>query len=66
MNNNYFVFLGNSRIRRSGLNPDSSPDGHHTNIDGTVCPGSSDPFYIVTYYIKWVTISWTHSSYFRW
>ena len=26
----------------------------------TVCPGSSDPFYIVTYYIKWVTTSWTH------
>ena len=25
----------------------------------TVCPGSSDPFYIVTYYIKWVTTSWT-------
>ena len=27
----------------------------------TVCPGSSDPFYIVTYNIKWVTTSWTHS-----
>ena len=26
----------------------------------TVCPGSSDPFYIVTYYINWVTTSWTH------
>ena len=25
-----------------------------------MCPGSSDPFYIVTYYIKWVTISWTY------
>ena len=25
----------------------------------TVCPRSSDPLYIVTYYIKWVTISWT-------
>ena len=24
-----------------------------------MCPRSSDPFYIVTYYIKWVTISWT-------
>ena len=29
----------------------------------TVCPGSSDPFYIVSYYIKWVTNSWTHSTY---
>ena len=28
----------------------------------TVCPGSSYPFYIVTYYIKWVTTSWTHST----
>ena len=23
---------------------------------------SSYPFYIVTYYIKWVTTSWTHSN----
>ena len=27
----------------------------------TVCPGSSDPFFIVTYYIKWVTTG-THST----
>ena len=27
----------------------------------TVCPRSSDPFYIVIYYTKWVTTSWTHS-----
>ena len=27
----------------------------------TVCPGSSDPFYVVSYYIKWVTTSWTYS-----
>ena len=26
-----------------------------------MCPGSTDPFYIVTYYIKWVTTSWTCS-----
>ena len=25
----------------------------------TVCPGSSDPFFVVTYYIKWFTTSWT-------
>ena len=30
----------------------------------TVCPGSSDPFYIVTY-MNWVTTSWTHSSILR-
>ena len=28
----------------------------------TACPRSSDPFYVVTYYIKWVTSSWTHSK----
>ena len=26
-----------------------------------MCPISSDPFYIVTYYMKCVTTSWTHS-----
>ena len=31
--------------------------GQNDNI--TVCPGSSDSFYIVTYYMKWVTTSWT-------
>ena len=30
---------------------------HHS----TICPRSSDPFYVVCYYIKWVTTSWTHS-----
>ena len=25
----------------------------------TVCPRNSDPFYIITYYINWVTTSWT-------
>ena len=29
----------------------------------TVCPGSSDPFYIVSYYIRYVTTSWTYSIY---
>ena len=28
----------------------------------TVCPGSFDTFYIVSYYIKWVTTSWTHGT----
>jgi len=27
-----------------------------------MCPRSSDPFYILSYYIKWVTTSWTHST----
>ena len=29
---------------------------------GPVCPKSSDPFFVVTYYIKWVTTSWTYST----
>ena len=32
----------------------------------TVCPISSDPFYIVCYYIQWVTTSWTHSTNLVW
>ena len=28
----------------------------------TVCPEISDPFYTVSYYIKWVTTSWTYST----
>ena len=28
----------------------------------TVCPRSSDPFYIVIYYKKWVTTSWTDGN----
>ena len=27
-----------------------------------ICPRSSYPFYIVTYYIKWVIASWTDSK----
>ena len=32
----------------------------------TVCPRSRDSFYIVTYYIKWVTTSWTDGMYGLW
>ena len=28
----------------------------------TLCQGSSGPFYIVIYYIKWVTTSWTYCN----
>ena len=35
-------------------------DNSFLNIDiYTVCPKSSDPFYVVTYYKTWVTTSWT-------
>ena len=29
------------------------------NLTYTVCPRRCDPFYIVGYYTKWVTTSWT-------
>ena len=36
---------------------------HYAEIkENTICPGSSDPFYIVANYIKWVTTPWTYSS----
>ena len=28
----------------------------------TVCPESGNPFYIVTYYMKWFTTFWTYST----
>ena len=29
----------------------------------TICPRSTYPFRVVTYYVKWDTTSWTHSLY---
>ena len=29
----------------------------------TLCPRNSDPFYVLTCYIKWVITSWTYSNY---
>ena len=37
----------------------------HDDLD-TVYPRSSDPFYIVTIYIKWVKTSWTYSTTVMW
>ena len=31
----------------------------------TVCPRRSDPFYIVSYYIRLVTTSWTYNKQFE-
>ena len=35
---------------------------HDASQENTVFPRSSDPFYLVRYYIKWVTTSWTYGS----
>ena len=41
----------------------SNKTAHKTyKTNDTVCPGSSDPFYIGSYYIKWATTSWTYST----
>ena len=34
-------------------------DSKENYVLSTICPRSSDPFYIVTYYMKRVTTSWT-------
>ena len=52
----------------SSLRVETTPTPHHIlpqngHLVYTVCPKSSDPFYIVSYYIKWVTTSLTHSIY---
>ena len=52
-------YSSNRFCRQSTLRPGTYQS--HTIIRHTVCPGSSDPFYIVTYYIKWVTTSWIYS-----
>ena len=41
------------------INSDSYYDKRYESY--TVWPGSSDPFYIVRYFIKRVTTSWTHT-----
>ena len=56
---NYFPYLGAcSEFRLIRLSPVPSD---YTN---TVYPRSSDPFYIVSYCIKWVATSWTYSNSF--
>ena len=69
----YFYFLasvvfpepGGPRSRSIILYPSSNPatTAGRARIQDTVCPRSSDSFYVVTYYIKWVTTSWTYSIY---
>ena len=57
-----------TRKMKGYLNPLEAPerlcDVVCTQYSATVCPGSSDPFYVVTYCMKWVNTSWTHSTFF--
>ena len=55
-----FNFLSDPRLRELWRLRTRKPESlmQTTNSSYTVCPRSSDPFYI-TYYIKWATTSWT-------
>ena len=37
-------------------------DARLTHKGTTVCPRISDPVYIISYYMKWVTTSWTDGT----
>ena len=39
-----------------------NPDLKISSAQHTVCPRGSNPFYVVSYYIKWVTTSRTYSN----
>ena len=54
------VFLLTQKFTRALCNQNFAIGMGQISILFTVCPGSSDPFYIVCYYIKWVTTSWTY------
>ena len=54
------VAVVNSLIAK-GENVDAATNVSRPSDYCTVCPRTSCPFYVVTYYIKWVTTSWTHS-----
>ena len=59
------INLDNSYARQVTKNPNKFYMilGLHAAIvlifGDTVCPRSSDPYYIVSYYSKWITTSWT-------
>ena len=46
-----FICLGNQSLKKNTV-------GKYPTAIHNVCP-SSDPFFIVGHYIKWVTTSWT-------
>ena len=54
-----------SRVTDPNPTPQKSGSGSdekqgQTGREHTICPGSSDPFYVVTYYIKWITTLFGH------
>ena len=63
--NNYSWYQHPVRTSAFPGDPGPDPDPVRCNFSlpdlDTVCPRSSDPFYVVSYYIKLVTTSWTYS-----
>ena len=61
INKSFSYFCMHTEMKKGNI----SFNGHYSNDFGwaiTVCPRSSDSFYIVIHYIKWVTTSWTQIS----
>ena len=54
------VHLGVAAGLASATGSLSRPEVYNYHV--TVCPRRSDPFYVVTYYVKSVTTSWTFTS----
>ena len=41
--------------------PAATDNNTNTAVQGTVCPRGLDPFYVTSYDINWVKISWKES-----
>ena len=60
---NFFQRSGSAEEKKSDLDPTLNQYEEKKYLYLTVCPRSSDPFYKVSYYIKWVSTSCTHTQY---
>ena len=52
--------IGSKTLR----NKESGKKIYREMFNNTVCPKSIDPFYMISYNMKWVTASWTYSNNF--
>ena len=64
----YYIYINtlHHQLHRSNRFQIYNNQGPHQallpgHIVYTICQGSSDPYYIITIYMKWVTTSWTYS-----
>ena len=63
LDDNKYLEEGNIAIDLQNIEANTN-DGATLNVKlfYTVCPRNSDTFYLVSYYIKWVTTSWTYCN----